>query len=143
MAGNAVERVEDLKVWQRAMEFSRAITAIIDRPGFLADRRLREQLLDAADSVVSNIAEGFSQPTDRAFARYLYTAKASLAEARMRLRLASERNYIDPEEFTSQNALGDEVARMITGLIKYLLRSDRRGRGLGPSAVANRSPTVD
>jgi len=37
--GDVVERVEDLKVWQRAMELARAINAIIDRPGFLAHRR--------------------------------------------------------------------------------------------------------
>jgi len=63
------QRVEDLKVWQRAREFSVAVNAIIGRPGFQRDRRLREQLEDAVDSVIANIAEGFTQPTDKAFAR--------------------------------------------------------------------------
>jgi four helix bundle protein len=128
--GNTVERVEDLQVWQRAIELSRAITAIIDRPGFLADRRMREHLLDAADSVVSNIAEGFPQPTDRAFANYLYTSKSSTGEIRARLKLSLERHYLSEEEFKRPYALAEEVARLATGLIKYLLRSNRRGRGL-------------
>ena len=126
------QRVEDLKVWQRAQEFWVAVTAIINRSGFQRDRGLRDQVKDAADSILSNIAEGFEQPTDRAFAKYLYTAKASTAEVRKRLLMACHRGYITEEEFTSRNELGDEVARMTTGLIKYLVKSDRKDRGLGP-----------
>jgi four helix bundle protein len=126
---NVVKRVEDLKLWQRAMELSRAINAISDRPGFLADRRRREQLLDAADSVLSNIAEGFPQPTDRALANYLYTSKSSASEIRARLKVSFERHYLDEEEFKVRDALVEEVARIATGLIKYLLKSNRRGRG--------------
>ena len=134
MPQNTVERVEDLKVWQRANEFWLAINAIIDRPAFLADRRLRDQLKDATNSVVANIAEGFHQPTDRAFANYLYTSKASTAEARSRLRMARNRQYLSAEEFKTRDTLGDEISRMATGLIKYLMKSNRRGRGLGSRA---------
>jgi four helix bundle protein len=125
------ERLEDLKVWQRAKEFWTAINEILDRPALQKDRRLRDQLSDAADSVVANISEGFEQPTDRAFARYLYISKASTAEARTRLSVAENRSYITDNEFKARDALGDEVARMTTGLIKYLIKSDRRDRGLG------------
>jgi four helix bundle protein len=125
------ERLEDLKVWQRAKEFWTAINEILDRPALQKDRRLRDQLSDAADSMVANISEGFEQPTDRAFARYLYISKASTAEARTRLSVAENRSYITDNEFKARDALGDEVARMTTGLIKYLIKSDRRDRGLG------------
>jgi four helix bundle protein len=125
------ERLEDLKVWQRAKEFWTAINEILDRPALQKDRRLRDQLSDAADSVVANICEGFEQPTDRAFARYLYISKASTAEAWTRLSLAENRSYITDNEFKARDALGDEVARITTGLIKYLIKSDRRDRGLG------------
>lgn len=95
-------------------------------------RDLREQIRDAIDSIVSNISEGFEQPTDRAFAKYLFDAKASTAEARQRLWMAAQRKFITAEEYQKQNDLGDQVARMTVGLIKYLLRSGRRDRGLGP-----------
>jgi four helix bundle protein len=126
------QRVEDLKVWQRARELCVAVNAICDRAGFQRDRRLRDQLTDAVDSVMANIAEGFAQPTDRAFARDLFISKASNAEARTRLLLACDRGYITSDEFAAHKEISEEVARMITGLIKYLLRSDRRDRGLGP-----------
>jgi four helix bundle protein len=101
------QRVEDLKVWQRAREFCVAINAIIDRAGFQRDRRLRDQLMDAVDSVIANIAEGFAQPTDRAFARYLFS-EASNAEARTRLLVACDRSYITAEEFASRSAISDK-----------------------------------
>jgi four helix bundle protein len=87
------QRVEDLKVWQRARQFCVAVNAIIGRPGFQRDRRLRDQLSDAVDSVISNIAEGFTHPSDRAFARYLFISKASNAEARTRLLVACDKGY--------------------------------------------------
>ncbi len=113
------------------MEFWRAVNAILDRSGLLRDGRLRGQLSDATDSIVSNIAEGFAQSSDKGFARYLVTSKASTAEARARLLLASERHYITRAEFKSLNEIGNEIARMLTGFIKYLHKSNRRDRGLG------------
>ena len=87
------QQVEDLKVWQRAREFCVAVNALLGRAGFQRDRKLREQLSDAVDSVISNIAEGFAQPTDRAFARFLYHLESlqrrgsNKATARLRSRL--------------------------------------------------------
>jgi four helix bundle protein len=123
--------VEDMKLWQSAMDFWRSINGILDYPGFLRDRSLRDQLDDAADSIVSNIEEGFEQPTDRAFARYLFISKASTAEARGRLKRAYERKYISAEELRTRDEIGDEVTRLTVGMIKYLPKSNRRDRGLG------------
>jgi four helix bundle protein len=80
---------------------------------------------------VSNIAEGFAQPTDRAFAGYLFHAKGSNAEVRARLRLACDRHYVADADVLHCDQLADQVAAMTTGLIKYLVRSNRRNRGLG------------
>lgn len=124
-------KVEELQVWQRAREFGLAVNAIIEKPGLLRDRRLREQIVDATDSILSNISEGFEQPTDRSFVKYLYTSKASNAEARTRLLIACNRRYLSGEEFRTCDRLSDEIARMLTGLIKYLVKSDRRNRGRG------------
>jgi four helix bundle protein len=68
---------------------------------------------------------------DPAFARYLFVAKSSNGEVPARLLIAHKRKYITAEEWTVRKDLSDEVARMITGLIKYLMNSDRRNRGLG------------
>ena len=129
--GNVAETLEGLLVWQRARAFATAVFAILEQPAFDRERRLRDQIKDATDSVVSNIAEGFEQSTDRGFARYLYISKGSTKEVRTRLALALERRLIAVEQQRDADELGDEVARLTTGLIKYLAKSNRRNRGQG------------
>jgi four helix bundle protein len=123
--------VGELQVYQRARELSAAVTGILARPAFQADRRLRDEIRAATDSVESNISEGFAQSTDKAFAEYLVHAKASNAEIRTRLGFARERRYITDAELSTSDQLADEIARMLTGLIEYLRRSNLRNRGLG------------
>jgi len=61
--------VEELQVYQKAVEASASIADILGREGFNRHLRLREQLGAAAERVVSSIAEGFEMSTDRHFAR--------------------------------------------------------------------------
>jgi four helix bundle protein len=65
------KKLEELTVYQEASEWWVAVTALLDRAAFRNDRKLRDQIADANDSITSNISEGFEQPSDRAFARYL------------------------------------------------------------------------
>lgn len=123
--------VEELQVFQRAEQLCDLVEPLLERPGFRRDTRLRDQIRDALDSIVSNIAEGFEQPTDRAFAKFLFIAKGSNAEVRRRLRSGLRRRHIEQDQLAQADALADEVARMLTGLIKYLAKSDRKDRGLG------------
>jgi four helix bundle protein len=145
MTDKTARTVEELLVYQRALQLADAITAILEAPAFRQDLRLRDQLRDASDSVVSNISEGFPQPTDRSFARYLYTARSSVGEIRARLQLALRRRYISDRQFKISDKLADEVARMTVGLIKHLLRSNRRDRGLGvpPDETIVQPPVED
>ena len=129
--------LEELLVFQRAEQMWDAVNAILQAPRLRQDLRLHAQLSDASDSVVSNISEGFEQPTDRAFAKYLFIAKSSASEVRTRVRLARKKGYISAEKSENAAELATEVIRMCTGLSKYLVRSNRKDRGLG----ATRSDT--
>ena len=126
-----ITKIEDFVAFQKATAYWEAVNALLEKPGFRRDFKLRNQISDAIDSITSNFAEGFEQPTDRAFANYLFTSKASTAESRNRLKLAESRRHITAEEFQACNDKGDELAKVLTGLIKYLRRSNRRDRGLG------------
>jgi four helix bundle protein len=126
------ETVQELKVWQRAFELGSAVNAILEREAVLRGLDVGHQLGHASDSVAANIAEGFTQQSDKAFVRYLYIAKSSNAETRNWLRVALARRYITQADFTATDSIADETGRMITGLIKYLVKCDRRNRGLGP-----------
>jgi four helix bundle protein len=61
--------VEELLVYQKALVAAAEISAIIQRPSFRRDPRLRDQLGASSESVPALVAEGFEQSTDRHFAR--------------------------------------------------------------------------
>ncbi len=81
-----------------------------------------------ADSILSNLSEGFEQGTDRGFARYLYIARGSCAEARAHLSVAQARGHLAAADAEELRKDGAEILRMLTGLINYLLCSDRKCR---------------
>jgi four helix bundle protein len=123
------KKVEELLVWQRAKQFVDAISAFVLRPSLSRDADLRDQLKASSTSVLFNISEGFGQPTDRAFARYLYISRSSSNEARAQLLVAKDRGHITPEEFSSSSDLSEEINRLATGLIRYLQLENRKRRG--------------
>ena len=53
-----VRRFEDLICWQKARKLANIIHGLARHPEFSKDFRLRDQILDAAGSVMHNIAEG-------------------------------------------------------------------------------------
>jgi len=136
------QTLDDLLIWKKALEFWEAINPLLGRPGFGKDRDLHDQIRDAIDSVLSNISEGFEQPTDRAFARYLYYAKASAAEVRSRIYIAWRRDYISTEDYLPATTLGTELCKMLAGFIKYLYRCNRKQRGVGPPPPSSGKPAA-
>jgi four helix bundle protein len=73
--------------------------------------------------------EGFEQPTDDAFNKYLFVSKASLGEVLARLAASHEKRYITSDELQSHTATGQALGRMLGGFIKYLARSAFKDRG--------------
>lgn len=106
----------------------KAVSALTCDGPFRKDIRLREQIDDASDSLLANIGEGFGQATDRHFAKYLYIARGSLEEVRSHLAVGRARGYLDEDSYHRLNGEGAELVKMISGLIRHLLRSDRKNR---------------
>ena len=121
--------VDELLVYQKALKAADAISAILKRDCFEKDRRLRDQLGASSERVASDISEGFGQSTDRHFAVYLHGSRSSTNETRTQLRVAFGRGYVSGEERDDLCGQYDEVARMLTGLIKHLRAEDRKVRG--------------
>jgi four helix bundle protein len=121
--------VEELQVYQKALAAAGAISALTARRCFLDDRRLRDQLRSASGSVPAHIAEGHSQKTDKHFAHYLYIARGSTQEVRAHLLVAAGRGLVATKEGAEHERRYDEIARMLTGLIRHLEREDRVHRG--------------
>ena len=86
---------------------------------FNKDYSLKDQIRRAAISVPSNIAEGDESGFKKMGIRYLYIAKASLAELESQLIIAREINYIDEKDELLLMELIDYLSRMLRKLIKY------------------------
>ena len=122
-------RLEDLPLFPKMIALCDAVDAILARPAWRKDRRLREQISDANDSITSNMYEGWEQPTDASFAIYVYRSKGSLAEVIARLKRGLRKRLVTQEELTPIEAMGEELGRIFGGFIKYLETSRFTDRG--------------
>ena len=110
----------DLIVWQRAIELSKACFDLIEQAPRRATRGLATQLLDAADSVAANIAEGHGRPTRQDYLRFLGIAHASLREVRSHLMTLEHARDVRGPRVNLALALVDECGRMLTVLQRRL-----------------------
>jgi four helix bundle protein len=122
-------KLEELPIHRKAVEFCSSVTALLDRPAFGRNRKLHDQIDSANDSILSNMSEGFEQPTDRAVEKYLFDAKGSAAEVLARLETAQRKGCMTSEELARCKAMGGELLGMLGGWIKYLARCDWKDRG--------------
>jgi four helix bundle protein len=110
----------ELIAWQKAMRLTRfAYQLSSDFPRREAFG-LVAQLRRAAASVPSNIAEGHGRLTDSQFRHFLGNARGSLYETQTQIELAGDLGYLEAKEATEFMTQGEEVARLINGLITSL-----------------------
>jgi four helix bundle protein len=112
-------RLEDLEVSQDARTLVRHVYGLITKTSFGGCYPLRDQLLKAAISSVSNIAEGFERDGDREFAQFLSQARGSCGEIRARLYLAADLGLADIEVIEDLIGEAVRVSRRIARLISY------------------------
>ena len=115
-----IQRFEELQSWQKARQLANAVYDLANQPGFAKDFQLRDQIRDAAGSVMHNIAEGFDSGTDPEFIRFLKIARRSASEVQSELYLALDRKYITPNGLKTAYDLATEAKRLINGMIAYL-----------------------
>ncbi|MCT4697729.1 MULTISPECIES: four helix bundle protein [Tenacibaculum] len=112
-------KFEDLKVYQKALEF---VDFSYETSNNFPDTErfgLKPQFNRAAVSIALNIAEG-SADTDKQFNRFLQIALGSTNECVVCVSIAKRQNFISEE---SENEIREklvELSKMIIGLQKYL-----------------------
>ena len=117
--------VGELQVFQKARTAADALFALTKRVPLSREHDLVDQMKRASVRVISDVAEGFEQKTDRHFARYLYGAKGSAAEIRAQLAIAASRCPAIEDACSAVLRQYDEVGRMLSGLIAHREREDR------------------
>ena len=109
-----------LRVWQKSHKLTVATYAVSAH--FTAARSwpLRNQLLRAAISVPSNIAEGAGRGSDLDFRRFLRHSLGSLNEVEYDLLLASDLGFLPTNVHSRFGSQVEDVRRMLSGLIAKL-----------------------
>src|SRR5438552_15770440 len=102
----------DLPVWQASRRLARAVYTISNTGTFRTDWRLREQIRDAAASVMANIAEGLARRYDRELTQFIFVAKVSAAVFQCILFVDLVRDHIDYVTVQGKYDLGDEDCRL-------------------------------
>jgi four helix bundle protein len=120
-----IEKFEDLDCWKKARELANLVYDLTNQTSFGKDFQLRDQIRDAAGSVMHNIAEGFEAGSDAEFIRFLKISRRSASEAQSEPYLALDRKYILENQLGEAYAKATETKRLINGLIAYLHRNKK------------------
>ena len=111
----------NLIVWQRAMDLFQ-LAWQLTHSDVLIDFKLRSQLVDAAQSVSANIAEGYGRRGINEYLQFLYVGLGSLGETLTRAIGLSRTNQITAEASKSFDELHYEVENRLSRLIEKLER---------------------
>lgn len=114
-----------LDAWRLSKDLAAGVFRITDGEPLRSRRSLCDQMQRAAVSVPSNIAEGEERGSNREALRFLYIAKGSLAELRTQVEIALAIGDLSAEAATRMDAAADQVARLISGMIKRRVDRER------------------
>lgn len=115
-----INRFEDLDVWKVAMKLCSSVYLLTNKDNFSKDFGLKDQIRRSSVSIPSNISEGFERDSKNQFIYFLVIAKGSCGKLRTQLKIASNLNYIDINEFEKLNNECITVSKQLAGFISYL-----------------------
>jgi four helix bundle protein len=122
-----IKKFEDLESWKKARALTNAIYEETGMGSFRRDFGLKDQIRRASISILSNIAEGFERGGDREFLQFLAVAKGSCGEVRAQLYIAVDQGYLSQALFEKLSNNAREIGGLISGLMKYLSKSELKG----------------
>jgi four helix bundle protein len=123
------QRMEDLPVWNAAVELGAKMIDWTDAAEFRGAGDLADQLQRAALSISNNIAEGFERGTTKELIHFLYYAKGSAGEVRSMLAVMKRatrfvKHAVEVDRIT---ASVESISRQLNGWTQSLQNSDIAG----------------
>jgi len=112
---------EKLNVYQKALDFADRICDLFEKMPFSIQKTIGDNLLRAAISIASNIAEGSGRRGKREKKHFFEIAQGSAYECVPSLTILHKRNKIKKEVY--ENLYNDccTISKMLTGLISRFI----------------------
>jgi len=114
---------ERLDVWKKAIELADDVYRLTREFPDYERFGLANQMRRAAVSISSNVAEGSSRASSKDFSRFVEIAYGSTMELVSQIHIAQRQSFLPVEAARTLYRHAEEVARMLSGLKKHLLRS--------------------
>lgn len=113
----AVQKFEDLIVWQKSQDLAIDIYAVFRT---CKDFAFKDQITRATVSISNNIAEGFERSSNADFSRFLYFSLGSVSEVRSMLYLAIRLDFVDSDTSKLLLENTNQISKMLYGLINSM-----------------------
>ena len=120
-----VTRLEDLVVYQTAMEIGDEIYNIISRWPIFDRDTLGKQIVRSADSIALNIAEGFGRFHYKENKNFCFFARGSLFETKSALFKAKNRNLVEEERYNPLYLKLERFSKILNSYIKSIGSGDK------------------
>jgi four helix bundle protein len=127
---------KELKVWQKAYEFSLSVYLISKSFPREEVYGLTSQLRRAAVSIGANIAEGCGRRSDGEFVRFLQIARGSSSEVEHHLLLARDLKFMPQSVYADLERKLAEVQRMLTSLVSVIQEKTSKSQEKSKAAKA-------
>lgn len=132
--------LEELKVYNRAMELAENIWSIVNRWDYFQKDTIGKQLVRSADSIGANLSEGSGRYHFKESKNFGYYSRGSLYETKTWLTKAHQRKLINSEEYDKLNTSIEILGKMLNSYIKSVGGVNEPSEGYNSS---EESPTND
>jgi len=116
---------EKLRVYQLAEQLADEVWDIVSGWDRFAKDTVGEQLVDAADSIGANIAEGAGRGSFQDNRRFIRIARGSLNETKHWLRRAFRRRLLTQGQVNRLKPIMDELAPKLNAYLRSIGRAPR------------------
>jgi len=113
-------QIEDLQVYQLAMELGEKVWEIVIQWNYFAKDTIGKQLVRSADSVAANLSEGFGRFSYKENKQFCYYARGSLYETRTWLAKGNNRKLIKDDDFNPLNEDIESIGKKLNAYIKSI-----------------------
>ena len=111
---------ESLRVYNLAEEIADLIWEIVVKWDYFAKDTIGKQLVNSADSIGANIAEGYGRGSHADNRRFARISRGSLFEVKHWLRRAYKRNLLSEKEISNLQELVTELTPKLSAYINSI-----------------------